>query len=115
HGPLRLFTLPLAAPEEGEEAAEQDDRERTADLHRVLRVEDVGAHARVVLKAVQNELVHGRADAAFGGLKDRRAEVLRRELDPVECPRELPVRADEEGGGAVGVLLLPLVPLEPEP
>ena len=69
---------------------------------------------RVVVEAVEEDLVDGRADLPGGGLDEAEAQVARRVLDSVEVAGEAAVGRRDHDGARVGELVAVLVVAEAE-
>src|SRR2546423_3574748 len=104
-----LLVAPRAATQIKYESDDAEDRQharRAEDGHHGREL----ARRRVVVVAVQNQRVHGRAYLPLRRLDEREPQVLRRILDAVEVVREFSFRRRHHDRGGVRELLRLFIP-----
>src|SRR6202171_4679163 len=101
---------PLAAPHQKEEPRKDQDGADPAQTNQVHHDGAVLPDFRIVVVAVQKDLVDRVADFPIGGFDEPETEVARRVLDPVEVAGEPAVRSQDEDAARVRELTEVLVP-----
>src|SRR5688572_17728640 len=111
----RVTIARLTPPHDQDEAHQKRERDRAAQAYEVHRNGAVAADGRVVVVAVEQQLVDDRADAPLPRLHQRHPQLLRRVLHAVEIARETAVGRGHEQAAGVRELLRLLVPAIREP
>src|SRR5688572_15319171 len=79
----------LPAPSEHDETPDEQNGQHPAQTHEVHHHDPVSPALRVIVEAVQQQLVDGRADFSLTRFHERQPQLLRRVLDTVKVPGQL--------------------------
>ena len=95
----------VPAPQHQNGQADPHDREDAGRLHEPHDRQAVLAALRVVVETGQQQLVHGAADLAVGGVDERQPQIARAVLDAVEVVRQPAVGRRDHDPAGVRVLI----------
>ena len=102
---LGLFSPPLPEQENPDGDSEYQRRGASTKAHDIHCDRRVAAICRIVVIAVEDQLVKCRTGPAFSRLEQREFELFGGILDPIKIPRYPAVRGADENRRGVGVLL----------
>src|SRR5579859_105373 len=96
----------LQTDEDENQSAEEQNRDAAAELQHVADDCAVFSGGRIVVIAVEENLIDRIADLAFGSLDQAHTEVFRGKFYPVEVARDAALRSEDHDRCGVRVLVL---------
>ena len=97
----RQRSVPLAPPHQHDRRAARHERQHAGNPDQRHHGEAVPAARRVVVKAIQEDIVDRAADLPIGGLDQRQPQIARPVLDAVEVVRQPALRRRDHDAAGV--------------
>src|SRR5690242_15668375 len=107
--PSQSTGLILPPEHSNNQSSQQQDGERTADPHHAHHDRSIVSSFRIVVIAIQHQLVHHSSNLVLRSLNQSETQILRRIFDPVVVLRKTSLRGSDYDSTSMRILLRPLV------